>query len=215
MLRHKNVIELFHCLLENKTLIMIMEVATGGEVYQFVNQRKKLSETMSRRIIYQVIDAISYCHERRVVHRDLKLENVLFESPPDEDNLNIKVIDFGIAGVVRPDGGDKIDAGSLAYMPPECFQEGGAETTFAIDVWAIGIMFYAMIYGSLPFFNAKENKLIEMIVEQPVKFDPKVAVTNEAKDIMRRMLEKDPTKRLKLIEVMDMDYYKLEDQQIA
>jgi serine/threonine protein kinase len=76
---------------------------------------------MARRIIYQVIDAISYCHERRVVHRDLKLENVLFESPPDEDNLNIKVIDFGIAGVVRPEAGDKMDAGTLAYMPPECF----------------------------------------------------------------------------------------------
>ena len=55
------------------------------------------------------------------MHRDLKLENVLFERDPDEDNLDIKVIDFGIAGVVRPEGGDKIDAGSLAYMPPECF----------------------------------------------------------------------------------------------
>lgn len=170
---------------------------------------------MARRIIYQVIDAISYCHERRVVHRDLKLENVLFESPPDEDNLNIKVIDFGIAGVVRPEAGDKMDAGTLAYMPPECFQEGGTETTFAIDVWAIGIMFYAMLYGSLPFYNAKENKLIEAITEQPVKFDPKIHVTNEAKDIMKRMLEKDPLKRLKLIEVMDMDYYKLEEPQIV
>lgn len=121
MLRHKNVIELFHTLLEGKTLIMIMEVATGGEVYHYVNQQKKLSEFHARRIIYQVIDAISYCHERRVVHRDLKLENVLFDKEPDGDSLDIKVIDFGIAGVVRPDGGDKIDAGSLAYMPPECF----------------------------------------------------------------------------------------------
>lgn len=121
MLRHKNVIELYHCLLENKTLIMIMEVATGGEVYEFIKVRKRLEEISARRIIYQVIDAISYCHERRVVHRDLKLENVLFETSPDDDNLNIKVIDFGIAGVVRPEGGDKIDAGSLAYMPPECF----------------------------------------------------------------------------------------------
>lgn len=122
MLRHKNVIELFHTLLEGKTLIMIMEVATGGEVYQYVHEKKKLPEIIARRIIYQVIDAISYCHERRVVHRDLKLENILFIDTPEEDqNLDIKVIDFGIAGVVRHDSGDKVDAGSLAYMSPECF----------------------------------------------------------------------------------------------
>lgn len=76
-------------------------------------------------------------------------------------------------------------------------------------------MFYAMIYGVLPFYNSKENKLIEAILEQQVKFDPKIAVTNEAKDIIRRMLDKDPKKRLKLIEVMDMDYYKLEEDKIT
>lgn len=75
-------------------------------------------------------------------------------------------------------------------------------------------MFYAMVYGSLPFYDSKEPKLIEAICEAPLKFDVKTPVTNEAKEILRRMLEKDPAKRIKLIEVMDMDYYKLEESKI-
>lgn len=99
-----------------------------------------------------------YCHSRGVVHRDLKLENVLFKHPNQEDYL-VKVVDFGIAGVAD----EKVDAGTLSYMAPECLEKVMADTTPAIDVWAIGIMLYAMIYGTLPFagvlkgeFNEKE-----------------------------------------------------------
>jgi serine/threonine protein kinase len=94
-----------------------------------------------------------YCHNRGVVHRDLKLENVLFKNQDYEDDYTVKVVDFGIAGV----GGDKVDAGTISYMAPECFEGKSCATTPAIDVWAIGIMFYAMMYGSLPFY-AKDEK---------------------------------------------------------
>lgn len=102
---------------------------------------------------------MSYCHNRGIVHRDLKLENVLFKSVGD---TLIKVVDFGIAGVCAGNKKDKIDAGSIAYMPPEAFKHG-SETTPAIDVWAIGIMFYAMLYGHLPFWGDTEDDFIERI----------------------------------------------------
>jgi len=144
-----------------------------------------------------------------VVHRDLKLENLLFVRNPEfDEDLNVKVIDFGIAGVA--DGG-KIDAGSLAYMPPECFGPTAAETSLSIDIWAIGIMFYAMLYGTLPFFHKVEDKLIDAIVNQPLKFDPKVPVSDEAKDIMTMMIMKDPTKRVTLNKVMEMNYYYMDE----
>lgn len=104
------------------------------------------------------------------------------------------------------DGG-KIDAGSLAYMPPECFGATAAETTLSIDIWAIGIMFYAMLYGTLPFFHKSEDKLIDAIVNQPLKFDPKVPVSDEAKELMTMMMYKDHTKRISLNKVMEMKYY--------
>ena len=109
-LRHKNIIELYHAFVEGKQLIMIMEIANGGEVLAYVLKKERLSEVDARNIILQVINSIIYCHTRGVIHRDLKLENVLFRDPIIEDeepHLFVKVIDFGIAGVCKPGIADK------------------------------------------------------------------------------------------------------------
>lgn len=79
-------------------------------------EKKRLGEIEARKIIQQIVNAMCYCHNRGIVHRDLKLENVLFKSPGD---LLVKVVDFGIAGVCAGSKKDKVDAGSIAYMPPE------------------------------------------------------------------------------------------------
>ena len=146
-----------------------------------------MNEKITRHIILQVVQAMLYCHSRGVIHRDLKLENVLFRNEPDpmdEDDLgafNVKIIDFGIAGVAN----DKVDAGTLSYMAPECLEKTFADTTPAIDVWAIGIMFYAMIYGTLPFSHSNDKELMKMIKTTPVKFPPHIPITNEGKDVIR------------------------------
>lgn len=95
---------------------MIMECAGGGELYKWVEEKGRVSEAESRKIIFQVINAIHYCHIRGIVHRDLKLENVLFKAAGE---MQVKVVDFGIAGVCEANKKDKVDAGSIAYMPPE------------------------------------------------------------------------------------------------
>ena len=137
-----------------------------------------------------------YCHSRGVVHRDLKLENVLFKNTI-EDDMTVKVVDFGIAGMAAK---DKVDAGTLAYMAPECLDKVAADTTPAIDVWAIGIMFFAMIYGQLPFHSMNEKELVRMIRHDAIKFPRDKPLTQEGKDLIRSMLQKDPTKRLQLID---------------
>lgn len=115
-LQHKNIIQLYHAFVEGKQLVMIMECAGGGELYKWVEERGRVGEVESRRIITQIVNAMHYCHIRGIVHRDLKLENVLFKAQGD---LHIKVVDFGIAGVCENEKKDKVDAGSVAYMPPE------------------------------------------------------------------------------------------------
>lgn len=151
-----------------------------------------------------------YCHSRGVVHRDLKLENVLFKNENFEEDWFVKVVDFGIAGM----GGDKVDAGTLLYMAPECLEKVAAKTTPAIDVWAIGVMFYAMLYGQLPFNHDDEKELIHAIKNDEVKFPNRVPVTKQAKDTIRRLLEKDPTKRIELLDFVDIPYCLLEEEDL-
>ena len=152
-LRHKNIVELYHAFLEGKTLIMIMELAKGGELMEYVQKKGALPEKDARKILIQIINAIQYCHSHGVVHRDLKLENILFKEIED---LYVKVIDFGISGVCTTFQADMVDAGTIAYMPPECF-EGNVSSSPALDIWAIGLMFYAMLYGTLPFYGSTES----------------------------------------------------------
>jgi serine/threonine protein kinase len=157
-LRHKNIIELYHAFIEGKQLIMIMELAAGGEVLGYVMKKERLSEPNARKILLQVVNSMIYCHTRGVVHRDLKLENVLFRDPisDDDQDLYVKVIDFGIAGVCQPGKQDKQDAGSVCYMAPESLMGKAIESSPSMDVWAIGIMLYSMLFGNLPFFHDDE-----------------------------------------------------------
>ena len=190
---------------------MIMEAAMGGELYQYLKKHEQMTEIHARGIINQIIQAMLYCHSRGVVHRDLKLENVLFKNTL-EDDFNVKVVDFGIAGMASK---DKVDAGTLAYMAPECLDKVAADTTPAIDVWAIGIMFYAMIYGALPFHSMNERELVKMIRTEQVRFPKTQTITPEGKEVIRHMLQKDPTKRLQLIDFVQQDYNLMDDDEFA
>lgn len=130
-----------------------------------------------------------------------------------DTDLFIKVIDFGIAGVCDQGKADKGDAGSLCYMSPECLQGSAVESAPSIDVWAIGIMFYAMMFGTLPFYGDDESHTIKLIKTAPIKWDKEVPITPMAKEIITKMLEKDPKERLDLMNLLDMEFVTMEDEQ--
>ena len=136
-----------------------------------------------------------YCHSRGVIHRDLKLENVLFKNRT-KDDFSVKVVDFGIAGVAQ----EKVDSGTLAYMAPEVLDKAGAQTSPAIDVWAIGIMMYTMIYGEHPFYASDEKQLIKKIINDPIRFKNTYPITAMGKEMLKSMLSKDPATRIELID---------------
>lgn len=116
------------------------------------------------------------------------MENILFK---DIEDLQIKVIDFGISGVCTTFQADTVDAGTIAYMPPEVF-EGNVQTSPALDIWAIGLMFYAMLYGTLPYYGQTESQTKQKIREGKLRFPNDIAVTDMAKDVITQMLNKDP-----------------------
>jgi serine/threonine protein kinase len=177
-----------------------------------------MGELEARYIICQLVNSINYCHTRGIIHRDLKLENVIFRDPIESDNpdlqeLFVKVIDFGIAGVCETGKSDKGDAGSLCYMAPECLKGKAAESAPAIDVWAIGIMFYSLLQGTLPFYASDDDETVKLIKTAPIKFARDIPVTPMARDIIKMMLEKDPSARVDLMDVMDMEFFRMDDEE--
>ena len=105
-----------------------------------------------------------------------------------------------------------MDSGTLAYMAPECLG-GNAMTSPAIDVWAIGIMFYTMIFGELPFYSSNEKDLIKKIVNDKIKYKNTYPITQMGKEILNAMLEKDPAKRIELIDFVQSEYNIIDDDE--
>lgn len=209
MLRHKNIVELFHAFAEGKQFIMIMEYAGGGELLAYIEKNGPLGEIAARKIFLQIANAIHYCHGRGVVHRDLKLENILFK---DDHQDIIKIIDFGIAGVCRKGQEDVVDSGTISFMPPECFGDEPVTSSPSLDVWAIGLMFYAMLYGTLPFLGKTDKQIKESIRAAKLVFPKDIAITSESKELLKSMLQVDPSQRLNLLNFMEMPYSKYDDE---
>lgn len=124
-----------------------MEFLGGGELSDWVKKNQGLTEIQTRDIIKQIALAMQECHALGVVHRDLKLENVLF----NETRTRIKVVDFGIAGLVTTMSADKNTAATLKYMTPEMILSSSSVASPAMDVWAIGVMAYTMVFYKMPF----------------------------------------------------------------
>lgn len=104
-----------------------------------------------------------------------------------------------------------MDAGTVAYMPPECFEDEPVLSNPALDVWAIGLMFFAMLYGTLPFYASDEATVKKKIKAAKLVFPKNIPVTDKGKELMTIMMKKDPKDRLELLQMMDMDYYKMDD----
>ena len=153
-LNHKNIVKIKNCYtLCNMQVVFIMEFLEGGELLDKVEKATKFSEQQARIYFKQIVEAMNYCHKNNLIHRDLKLENVLLT------NLNtdqIKIVDFGIAGVASKFNVENIDSGSLRYMSPEVVSSKAKQLTSAIDIWAMGVILFVMLVGDFP-FNAVTN----------------------------------------------------------
>jgi MAP/microtubule affinity-regulating kinase len=117
MLDHPNIVKLFQVIETDKTLYLVMEYASGGEVFDYLVLHGRMKEKEARAKFRQIVSAVQYCHQKKIIHRDLKAENLLLDS-----EMNIKIADFGFSNEFTP--GDKLDTfcGSPPYAAPELFQ---------------------------------------------------------------------------------------------
>ncbi|XP_054869226.1 NUAK family SNF1-like kinase 1 [Amphiprion ocellaris] len=156
-LNHSNIIR-FHEVFESRDkIVIVMEYACRGELYDYIQERRRLPETEARSIFRQITSAVHYCHKNGVAHRDLKLENILL----DQD-LNVKLADFGLSNHFRSGTLLQTYCGSPLYAAPEIVK-GRPYQGPEVDCWAMGVLLYALVYSSMPFDGASHTKLTEQI----------------------------------------------------
>ena len=215
-LNHKNITKILEMFEDDKYILIIMEYINGGNLFSFVKKRRKLSEKISKFLFKQIILGLQHIHSHNIVHRDVKLENILIDL-----NNTIKICDFGIGRVLsNPDDLLYDQCGTPMYMAPEILfssQEKGYKG-FPVDIWSAGIALYIMLSGTLPFSLKKEdslndnnNKKKNLALKQAIMYgQPKKIekISDKAKDLLHGLLNKDPNKRLTTEQILNHPWLK-------
>ncbi|XP_038558019.1 serine/threonine-protein kinase 33 isoform X2 [Micropterus salmoides] len=199
---HAHIIQLQEVYDTARTTYLVTELCVGGELKQLLQRKKFFTEDETRHIICSLADAVVYLHKRDIVHRDLKLENILVKNSPNEDDnsrINIKVTDFGLSVQTGGVGIENImteACGTLIYMAPEVMSGHGYSEW--CDVWSIGVVMYMLLCGEPPFVSKTKANLLQEIMNKEVKFTQPVwaTVSDAAKNLLTCLLKVDPAYRM-------------------
>ncbi|KAL6545405.1 3-phosphoinositide-dependent protein kinase 2 [Orobanche gracilis] len=196
-LDHPGVVRLFFTFQDTFSLYMALESCDGGELFDQITRKGRLSEDEARFYAAEVVDALEYIHTMGLIHRDIKPENLLLTA-----DGHIKVADFGS---VKPMQGSRITVlpnaasddkactfvGTAAYVPPEVLNSSPA--TFGNDLWALGCTLYQMLSGTSPFKDASEWLIFQRIIARDIRFPNYFSA--EARDLIDQLLDIDPSRR--------------------
>ena len=177
-----------------KTLYLVMEYASGGEVFDYLVLYGRMKEKEARAKFRQIVSAVQYCHQKKIIHRDLKAENLLLDS-----EMNIKIADFGFSNEFVP--GNKLDTfcGSPPYAAPELFQ-GKKYDGPEVDVWSLGVILYTLVSGSLPFDGSTLRELRERVLRG--KYRIPFYMSTDCENLLKKFLVLNPTRRASLEVIM-------------
>uniref|UniRef100_A0AAZ3R9V6 MAP/microtubule affinity-regulating kinase 3 n=1 Tax=Oncorhynchus tshawytscha TaxID=74940 RepID=A0AAZ3R9V6_ONCTS len=194
ILNHPNIVKLFEVIETEKTLYLVMEYASGGEVFDYLVAHGRMKEKEARAKFRQIVSAVQYCHQKKIVHRDLKAENLLLDA-----DMNIKIADFGFSNEFTM--GSKLDTfcGSPPYAAPELFQ-GKKYDGPEVDVWSLGVILYTLVSGSLPFDGQNLKELRERVVRG--KYRIPFYMSTDCENLLKRFLVLNPSKRGTLEQIM-------------
>uniref|UniRef100_A0A4W5R5L4 non-specific serine/threonine protein kinase n=1 Tax=Hucho hucho TaxID=62062 RepID=A0A4W5R5L4_9TELE len=194
LLNHPNIVKLFEVIETEKTLYLIMEYASGGEVFDYLVAHGRMKEKEARAKFRQIVSAVQYCHQKCIVHRDLKAENLLLDA-----DMNIKIADFGFSNEFTM--GNKLDTfcGSPPYAAPELFQ-GKKYDGPEVDVWSLGVILYTLVSGSLPFDGQNLKELRERVLRG--KYRIPFYMSTDCENLLKKFLILNPTKRGSLEQIM-------------
>jgi serine/threonine protein kinase len=185
---------------ETDTHILIVMEYVCGDLLGYIRKRAKISESTAKIIFKQIIKGLQYIHKKKIVHRDIKLDNVLIDL-----TNTVKICDFGVCRILQPGDVMYEHCGTPAYIAPEIFKDEGYEG-FSCDIWSAGVTLYYMLAGVQPFKANKIEDLKEIIIKG--EFDPVEDVSDEANDLINGMLRLDPKKRFTIEDVLKHPWLK-------
>lgn len=202
-LDHPNVIKLVETIEDGEYLYLVLELCTGGELFEFVTNAY-YSEREAAEVFCSMVRAVNYCHRAGICHRDLKLENFLFESDSKE-SLHVKLIDFGLSAKYCVKGLPKKMTslvGTSYYMAPE--KLAGAGYTVSSDIWALGVILFMLLSGKPPFNGATDREIIRNASKSKLHFGPFwKSISPQAKRLVENMLIKNPDNRFSAEQVLN------------
>ncbi|NP_001038554.2 serine/threonine-protein kinase 33 [Danio rerio] len=207
--KHEHIIHLEEVFETPKRMYLVTELCEGGDLKDLLQKNKHFTEEETRHIIKSLSEAIVYLHKKDIVHRDLKLENILVKSchqGNDNDMVNIKVTDFGLSvqkGGVGSENMLQATCGTPIYMAPEVVN--GHQYSQQCDLWSIGVIMYMLLCGEPPFGSSSKERLSEMIMKGELTFSGPVwnTISDAAKNVIRCLLKVDPAHRITANELLD------------
>jgi calcium-dependent protein kinase len=184
-------------------LTLVMECIEGGEVFKRVQAKKRFSEPDAATAVWQMLLAVNYIHSHGIAHRDIKLENFLYES---KDSDHLRLIDFGFSKIFKPNTLMHLSCGTLSYVAPEVLAHN---YTQQCDLWSLGVVTFILLFGYMP-FAGKENAQVQRIKSGnfTVKPDRWEKVSDTAKDFVQKLLVVNPSNRLTAQQAMDHAFLK-------
>ena len=200
IVRHPNIVQLYEIIETSKQLFLIMEYASGGELFEYIVKKRRLQDSEACRFFHQILAGIEYLHKIKVCHRDLKPENLLLD-----ENMNIKIVDFGLSNTYKQEKDTlKTACGSPCYASPEMIA-GKRYHGLDTDLWSLGVILYAMTVGYLPFEDSDTNKLYKKILS--CEYLVPGYVDKQAKDMMKHIMQSDPKQRYKIKDIKAHSWY--------
>lgn len=203
LLNHPNIVRLVEVMKSGKYIGIVLDYASGGELFDYILHHKYLKENVAQKLFAQLVSGVDYMHCKGLIHRDLKLENLLLDK-----HKNVIISDFGFVNSYNREKGDfmKTSCGSPCYAAPELVLTQSPYEGKKVDIWSLGVILYAMLAGYLPFDDDPENedgsdivKLYHYICKTPLTFPEYVSPL--ARDLLRKIIVPDPRKRIDMDDI--------------
>lgn len=203
-IRHENIIALHDFFWDDQNFYLIMDLCSGGELFEYMIEHGKFDEPTAALIFRQFASAVAYCHSFGVCHRDLKPENILFDVFP-----RVKVSDFGLCGYLTNEIMSQTFCGSPCYCSPECLCRVRYDGRLA-DVWSLGVILFSMVTGENPWNISNTSIMLHQILKGAYKTP--TGVSEECQNLLSNMLKVNPRDRYTMEQVLQHPWIKIGDQ---